>query len=183
MLCSFGERRRAASTARPRQCWTTSETTRSLRSLYSLGPVGKPMGRERCVHAWYSYSLHGVIKSRSRRSWMSNEAHIQFESMTGQVVDSCKMSSYALLFNGLQRLVARVERERSPGRPHSVRTVQPYDVRGRCLCLSGASRLHVGGPVVSEMDRSKHLGWYGGARALGGVVYSDFKVAAISFAF
>ena len=40
---------------------------------------------------------------------MSNEAHIQFESMTGQVVDSCKRSSYALLFNGLQRLVARVD--------------------------------------------------------------------------
>ena len=87
---------------------------------------------------------------------MSNEAHIQFESMTGQVVDSCKRSSYALLFNGLQRLVARVERERSPGRPLTA-YVQPYDVRGRCLCLSGASRLHVGGPVVSEMDSSSTL--------------------------
>ena len=30
---------------------------------------------------------------------------------------------------------------------HGVRAV-----RGRCLCLSGASRLHVGGPVVPEMD-------------------------------
>ena len=87
---------------------------------------------------------------------MSNEAHIQFESMTGQVVDSCKRSSYALLFNGLQRLVARVERERSPGRPLTA-YVQPYDVRGRCLCLSGASRLHVGGPVVPEMDISSAL--------------------------
>ena len=45
----------------------------------------------------YVYSSHGVIKSRSRRSWMSNEAHIQFESMTGQVVDSCKWTQYALL--------------------------------------------------------------------------------------
>ena len=87
---------------------------------------------------------------------MSNEAHIQFESMTGQVVDSCKRSYYALLFNGLQRLVARVERERSPGRPLTA-YVQPYDVRGRLLCLSGASRLHVGGPVVPEMDISSAL--------------------------
>lgn len=36
---------RAAATTRPRRQWTTSATTRSLRSLYSLGDVGKPPGR------------------------------------------------------------------------------------------------------------------------------------------
>ena len=87
---------------------------------------------------------------------MSTAAHIQFESMTGQVVDSCKRSSYALLFNGLQRLVARVERERSPGRPLTA-YVQPYDVRGRCLRVSGASRLHLGGSVASETDIARYL--------------------------
>ena len=108
------------------------------------------------MHAWYASSLHGVIKSRSRRPGMSTAAHIQHEPMTGQVWNSCKWTHYALLFNGLQRLVARVERDRSPGRPLTA-YVQPYDVRGRCLCLSGASRLYVGGPVVPEMDSSSNL--------------------------
>ena len=56
---------------------------------------------------------------------------------------------HALLCNSLQRFVSRDARERSPGRP--LCTLSRCD-GGRCLCLSGASRLHVGGPVVSGMD-------------------------------
>ena len=42
----------------------------------------------------------------------------------------------------------------------SDRQVDLYErtaVRGRCLCLSGASRLNVGGPAASEMDSASTL--------------------------
>ena len=78
-----------------------------------------PAAEGACTHAMLAHHtvLTCVLTSCARRRWKGSAAHIQWISLTVQVVVSWIWCWCMLLCNGSRRFAACVDRERSPDRP------------------------------------------------------------------